>query len=808
MSIHKKITLIFRYLLNQDYRDYRRIRHFHIFDPDYFMTLVRRTKADLDQELLQTGDDPLWSYFVISRRQLEQEFLANKSWRQLCDPHPLFDTCYYASRNLDLIGKRHPFSHYLFAGWKQGLNPSPFFDIDYYREHCGWDEQLGEPLLHYLQHYLESAVNSSALFDNGYYLDQSPYPEAVSKNAIKHYKLFGAPAGKSPIPLFSPKKYQEQTDENEYAGIDPLSHYAAVGEASGLMPGSAFDPGYYRERYLKEKKVDCVLANYLSHGVKKGHEINNHLADLSSKPVISVIVPVFDPEPRYLNNCIRSVFYQTYPHWELCLVDDCSTNDHIRELIKFWSERDPRIRVFYHQRNQGISAATQTGAEQAAGDYLGFLDNDDELAFSCLAEVTHQINTTGGEVFYTDEDLVGEDGSRLSTFLKPQFNKALLYSHNYITHFVVVSRARFLDTGGFTGTFDGAQDFDLMLRLAGVGADFQHIPQILYHWRAIGTSTSIAHGQKPHAHEAGKKALSEYFRRCQINAEINDGPVNFHYRVHPGLTTKPSITVVVGIGNSGAADQEKIEWLSSTSGYENCTYVLTGDPQSEGCSSAESADSAGDSNVIATAINRIMKEAEDDWIAILGAGAEQISEGWLVELISKCSLSSGIGIVCGRVSYGNGDGPSFTLADVTNGSTSYYRDFLTMASRHANGLHNLQYINACDYQLCLIHRSLIKEIGQLDIDTFPVHLAMLDFSYRAVARGYNILYTPEAILSFADLPMMTKDEDSPVATEKKHFQTRHLAQLRQFDHWYNPGQMVMAGVSKEDFFRWLTGKEN
>ena len=585
MSIHKKITQIFRYLLNQDYRDYRRIRHFHIFDPDYFMTLVRRTEASLDDELIQTGDDPLWSYFVISRQQLDQEFLANKNWRQLCDPHPLFDTCYYASCNLDLIGKRHPFSHYLFAGWKQGLNPSPFFDINYYRENCGWNEQMGEPLLHYLQHHLESAVNCSALFDHGYYLDQSTYPEAVSKNAIKHYKLFGAPAGKSPIPLFSPEKYQEQTDGSEYADIDPLSHYAAVGEASGLLPGFAFDPDYYHNRYLKEKKVDCVLANYLSHGVRKGHVINKHFADLSSKPVISVIVPVFDPEPRYLNNCIRSVLYQTYPHWELCLVDDCSTDDRIREILEAWSAIDPRIRVFYHQRNQGISAATQTGAEQAAGDYLGFLDNDDELTFACLAEVIHQLNTAGGEVFYTDEALIGEDGTRLSTFLKPQFNEALLYSHNYITHFVVVSRARFIDAGGFTSTFDGAQDFDLMLRLAELGADFQHIPKILYHWRAIGTSTSIAHEQKPHAHEAGKKALSEYFRRCQKNAEIKDGPVNFHYRVQPGLTTKPSVTVLVDIGSSGDADQEKIEWLSSKSGYENCTYVFAGYLKSQGNSS-------------------------------------------------------------------------------------------------------------------------------------------------------------------------------------------------------------------------------
>lgn len=807
MSTYKKIPLIFKYLFSRDYRDYRKVRHLHIFDPDYFLTLVSRADEHLHPELPDGGEDPLWSYFAISRVQLGQESFSGRAWRQLCDPHPLFDTYYYASSHFELIGTRHPFSHYLLEGWKLDLNPSPLFNIKYYRETGRWDERMGEPLSHYIRHGLGYCINCSALFDHGWYLDQTPYPKAVRNNGVKHYKLFGAQAGKSPIPLFNPHHYLDQAKEREHARVDPLLHYAVVGEKSGLQPHHDFDPDYYRNRYLKESKTESALASYLSHGVKIGVEINNRLEDLSSKPKISIIVPVFDPEPRYLNNCIRSVLYQTYPHWELCLVDDCSTNSRIREIIEAWSSTDPRIRFFCHEQNLGISAATQTGAENSTGEYLGFLDNDDELAFACLARVVEQINITGGDVYYTDEDLVGDDGSRLSAFYKPQFNRALLYSHNYITHFVVVSRARFLAAGGLTGAIDGAQDFDLMLRLAGIKAEFYHIPQILYHWRAIATSTSISHDQKPHAHEAGKGALGEYFKRCGIDAEIKDGPVNFHYQVQPRLKIKPSVTVIVSSCSSDDLNRKKIERLSAKTGYENCTYVIAEGIATQGPSVFEAGGSVHPIKVPPREINRIVQQTSDDMVAILGYCAEDISDNWLLELVSKFSLDNAIGMICGRESYGNSDGPSLAVADITNNSTVYYQAFLAMSSRHANGLHNLQYINCCDYQITVIKRALIEEIGGFEVDLFPAHLAMLDLSYKLVSSGYKILYTPDAIVSFEDFPMMLEDEEPEALMEKKNFQNRHLSQLRQFNRWYNTGQVVKEGVSEEEFLHWLTGIE-
>ncbi|MCG6931094.1 MAG: glycosyltransferase [Desulfofustis sp.] len=799
MRISSKLTTLCRYVLSRDYRDYRHIRILQVFDSDYYRFLLIKNGAE-DRELWREGcDDPLWFYFLKSRDERHSLHGCDGQWRQLADPHPLFDSFYYLSRYGKQVGSRNPFAHYLREGWKRGLNPSPLFNTGYYQKQSDWDYSEGDPLTHFTRCSMKAQVSPSPLFDRHWYLEKKiPYPDVVQADIFKHYKKFGAREGKSPHPLFEPAFYLGQCSEANTAGADPLLHYLTSGEAMGCRPNSYFDPVYYRRRYMDAADATSALEHYIKIGKSSGNGISRNAEKLPVQPLISVIVPVFNPELCHLNRCIRSLLDQVYQFWELCLVDDGSSDGRVRESIRSWAEQDRRIRYAFHHANLGISAATQAGADMSRGDYLGFLDNDDELAPDCLYRIAEAAGETGAGVIYTDEDLIGDEGFPLSAFHKPDFNRPLLYSHNYITHFVSVSRELFYRVGGMRSDFDGAQDYDLLLRLSEHLDTFHHIPRVLYHWRATDSSTSINHGNKPYAHEAGRKALADHFRRSGTAAEIMDGSVNYHYRISLKMSSGPSVKVILCSRGQKSAESNLIDWTAAKTAYDNCSFALVGDQPVHSGDSASKADN----------INRIVAESREEFIAILGYGADDLNNAWLAELVSLLLHNEDTGICCGRVSYAGRDGPSYAEADLTNPSVHYYASFLSSGSRHANGMHNLQWISGCDWQICLLPRSLMETLGGFDSVHFPTYLSMLDLSYRVVNSGKKVLYTPWAVVTYQEENPTSFADDQAALLEKRRFQERHRDLLMGLSAYYNPGNVANSGIDSHTFYAWLSGSRH
>ncbi len=793
MSIHSKWSTFCKYLFNQDYRDYRFVRRLHVFDSEYYLSLLKHNDEKGGDSGTNEVEDLLWLYFQKYREEFDREINVSEDWEQLNDPHPLFDTWYYLSRYKNQIGSRNPFSHYLRVGWKNGLWPSPMFDADFYSGHSKWDKSQGDPLTHFAHHGSRDKVAPSILFDVEWYHYQTPDSELAEKNAFKHYKRFGIFEGKRPHPLFNPAHYLSFDGLPKNAKKDPFLHYLVTGENKGWSPVKYFQPSYYRNRYMEDTDPTTAFEHYLKYGIAERYEINSKIENLAKKPTISVIVPVFNPDHRYLNVCIRSVVHQSYPYWQLCLVDDCSSDESTRDLIRKWVASDERIICEFRCHNGGISAATQTGFEISSGEYIGFLDNDDKLSKESLFQVARSVSGTDGQIFYSDEDLIDGEGECLSVFLKPSYNRALLFSHNFITHFTVVSRELYKEVGGLRSEFDGAQDYDLMLRVAEIVDTMHHIPKVLYHWRALATSTSIAHDQKPYAHDAGKRALQQSLDRSGTGGRVVDKELNYHYRIRIDLHEEPQVAVVYHSGFGG----QTMEWLKEETDYHNCLFFSPAgiDPESN----------ADETSGTAAFFQRFIDECDTEYVALLGNGADRITPNWLKELVSKFKLDKNIGIICGRVSYKSHDGPSYTLANLENTSVSYYAAFLATAARHASGLQNLQYINGCNWHICVIKRSLLNVLGGFDIDHFPHHLGMLDFCYRAVDRGGKILYTPDAKVTYRGVRQIAKNNDAAGVEEKDRFQKRHQEQLLKFERWYNSQHMVNAGVKREDFYRWLAG---
>ena len=300
-----------------------------------------------------------------------------------------------------------------------------------------------------------------------------------------------------------------------------------------------------------------------------------------------------------------------------------------------------------------------------------------------MLRVAETINDTSSQVIYTDEDLIGDDGTRLSVFYKPDFNRDLLFSHNYVTHFMVVAAELFKKLGGFSSDYDGAQDYDFMLKLSEQTENIAHIPQILYHWRASESSTSINHGQKSYAHQAGKRALEKSLKRRNLSASVEDTDLKFYYRIKFPNREEPSVSVIQWLEKGSKDHDSQLSLLKDKTQYDNSQFMSVsgdgnyykhgsidlGNMQKELHAFDVSADQHRDK---AKLLHNAVLHTETDYIAFIGSNIIDVESAWLTELLTPLQQNSKIGIVCGNIHYSNTDGASYTVPDLANRDCEYF----------------------------------------------------------------------------------------------------------------------------------------
>lgn len=286
-----------------------------------------------------------------------------------------------------------------------------------------------------------------------------------------------------------------------------------------------------------------------------------HDAPESESIFFSIIVPCFNTPRVYLERCIESVSAQSYSRWELILVDDASETSLVEETVRRFASGDDRIRILSLDENRGIAGATNAGLETAKGEFVAFLDHDDELTPDCLRCLAHYLNEQSDlDLVYTDEDKIDDSGRRHSPAFKPGFSPHHLWSTNYICHLLVMRTSLVRDRlNGLRSEFDGAQDYDLILRATETTQRIGHLPLVLYHWRSHDDSTAGAADGKPYALEAGRKALSQSLERQGIASDCADGPAVLTFRPSRKNRSKQGIHVVLCRGTDSGCDQEQIE---------------------------------------------------------------------------------------------------------------------------------------------------------------------------------------------------------------------------------------------------------
>ncbi|MBT8347715.1 MAG: glycosyltransferase [Desulfofustis sp.] len=787
MNRKQKIARFIKSYINNDYRFFCRSNP--PFDTDFFCQTGKFDKASID--------DLFWFYIQFERKIRASLDFTKDEWRQLPNPHSLFDLFYYLRKYFPDGLKGNAYAHYLREGWKQDFWPGPYFNPEIYRRRSDWVNEDGNPLRHYAKFGSPQVISPSLFFDFDYYLDKASKLKEYKKIIIRHYRLYDAENGRSPNPVFDPQAYLQTLTDASHASKDPFAHYLTASLETGQRPNQWFDPDFYKSQISGVSGIEPILSHYLDLGVHKGTYTDSRIASIDPKPLISILVPVYNPEPSLLNCCIRSVLYQTYPNWELCLADDCSTSPEIAELLRSWAGKDDRIKIVFHNENKGISEATNSAAKLAGGEYVGFLDNDDELAQDCLYYLVKEINRSGALVLYTDEDLIGDDSSRLSVFYKPDFNQHLLFSHNYVTHFLVAEKALFDEIGGFRPECDGAQDYDLILRLSERTEKISHLPRILYHWRAVETSTSINHSRKSYAHEAGKHALQTTLKNRGLQARVEDTEFNFFYHPRYSKNDEPQISVIVApptVRDAGSPP----ELISDNCHYKNITFIHAGfldiDVKDE------------DRLSRVELLHREAVSIESDYIVFIRHAPIAFSDYWLEELLTPLQQHDEIGLTCGRIMRQSGEEVSLLVPDLTSDLPVYLADFLSSCTRHLNGLHCPQLVSLCNGDFCMITQKLYLQLGGFDYEQFPELFAMHDLALKACESGYKILYTPFARLTVDSIKGISEAEKEKRAhLEKKAFQKRWASVLETIDPFYNPGILDVNNIDVARFNEWKRG---
>lgn len=296
-----------------------------------------------------------------------------------------------------------------------------------------------------------------------------------------------------------------------------------------------------------------------------------------ARPLISVIMPSYNIEPKWIGHAIESVRHQIYPHWELCISDDASTLPGIRPLLERFAAEDPRIRVTFRNENGHISVNSNTALALASGEYIALMDADDLLSEDALFWVSREIaGHPDVDLLFSDEDKIKTDSKRFGPYFKSAWNPALMLSQNAFSHLGVFRRSLVQAVGGFRKGFEGSQDYDLVLRCAERTTPdrIRHIPRVLYHWRALPDSTASTASAKSYAWEAGRKAIAEHLRRLGVSAQVKPALQSYYQVDYDRPAPAPLVSVIVPTTLTSRTTAKCLNSILTKSSYENFQLVL------------------------------------------------------------------------------------------------------------------------------------------------------------------------------------------------------------------------------------------
>lgn len=368
-------------------------------------------------------------------------------------------------------------------------------------------------------------------------------------------------------------------------------------------------------------------------------------------PKISIIMPVYNTHPSYLETCINSVIEQSYANWELCIVDDASDNEEtLRVLATYETSADPRIKIIHSKKNGHISVSSNLAIAMATGEFMALLDHDDILWPNALFEVVTLLQDhNDADFIYSDEDKVEGDGyTHYNPYFKPDWSPHLLECVNYITHFSVLRTSLVKEVGGFDSNMVGAQDWDLFLRVSEKTDKIYHVSTILYSWRAHIGSTAFSNDSKSYVFANQRNAISNHFKRTkpQYSVELKVGNYNF-YEPHFAVIGKPLVSIIVPTKDKVEYLRRCIDSILNKTTYRNYEIIIvdTGSVEEDTNSYYESLKSNYNDKKLkikkftkqpfnySDACNYGAKQAKGEYLIMLNNDTEVQTEAWVEDML-------------------------------------------------------------------------------------------------------------------------------------------------------------------------------
>ena len=566
--------------------------------------------------------------------------------------------------------------------------------------------------------------------------------------------------------------------------------------------------GFLSRLFGKESVAEGGYEAWLArHKVDKRTLRRQKHAAFAQKPLISIVIPLYCTPLPYLKELLESVRRQSYENWQLCLADG-SPDDKVKEFIEKHYGREKRIVYRKLEENGGISVNTNEAVALAAGEYLMLCDHDDTLEPDALYEIVKAINDTGADVLYTDEDKVSMDGRHyFDPNFKPDFNLFRLRENNYICHIFVVKKSLTDETGLLRSEFDGAQDFDFILRCCEKAQKITHIPKVLYHWRCHMDSTAADPSSKAYAYEAGRKAVREHYQRLGIDAKVEMTERPGWYRSHVKVQGNPLISVI--IPNKDHTDDLELCLFSMTrkSTYRNYEILIV-ENNSEKEETFEYYRKLPDrypkARVLTwekefnySAINNFAaKEAKGEYLLFLNNDVEILTPDWMEEMLQNCQQEN-VAAVGAKLYY-----PDDTIqhAGVVLGLGGIAGHIMCRASKEDPGyfgrMISVQEISAVTAACMMVKKSDFDAMGGLD-ETFQVAFNDIDLCMKFRAAGKKIIFTPYAELYHYESKSRgledTPEKQFRFDKEVKRFQEKWAQQLEMGDPYYSPNLSVTEG---------------
>jgi glycosyltransferase involved in cell wall biosynthesis/2-polyprenyl-3-methyl-5-hydroxy-6-metoxy-1,4-benzoquinol methylase len=540
-------------------------------------------------------------------------------------------------------------------------------------------------------------------------------------------------------------------------------------------------------------------------------KIHEEINLFECRPTISVIMPVYNPPIKYLEEAIKSVQNQIYVDWELCIADDASTDKAIRPFLESLAKKDSRIKIAYREKNGHISAASNSALELATGEYVALLDNDDLLPIHAFFHVAKAILANPDVVLiYSDEDKINANGFRYDPYFKCELNYELLLAQNMICHLAVYKRDLLMEVKGFRVGLEGAQDYDLALRVfEKVGAQkILHIPKVLYHWRAISGSTALNIDQKNYATDAARRAVAEHLVRSGRGGLISEAPkAPFMNRVrYPLPEHLPLVSIIIPTRDKADLLNNCLNSIFSNTTYENYELIVVDNGSIE-VATKELFDRQPKDKVCivrddlpfnySRLNNLAVKHAKGDVVCLMNNDIEILTSDWLEEMVSF-ALQEDIGCVGAKLLYPDGrlqhGGVILGLGGVAGHSHKYLSKYLP-GYFHRAMLH--QSFSAVTAACLVVNREVWNQVGGLDED-FAVAFNDVDFCLRVREAGYRNVWTPYAEMIHHE-SLSRGPEDNPKKVARFNRETSKMKERWSDKLFKDPAYSPNLTLDFEDF---------